>query len=98
MLREEFNGKCAELLGVESPETAKISALVTELKEAFSNIQTELELAAAEVAALKTQNKDLKEQNMQLFLKVTTEPEQTEKPQTPKPSYDSLFDENGRLK
>ena len=79
-------------------DQAAVSDNLTVLSEDYAGMLADLELTKAENANLKNRNQALTEQNMKLFLKVgnVPEPEPELEPETR--TFESLFDEKGRLR
>lgn len=80
----------------------EVSLLLTEMADDYGKVMTDLQQKEAEAQRLKEANDRLKEQNMNLFLKIGGNPEVPPAPPTPpepkRLSFDELIDEKGRLK
>lgn len=95
---EELKILGSEVLAGEA-DTARISEIVSAIVENYSYALADLEIANGKITELATQNENLKETNMQLYLKVGT-PVTEENPIVEEEeetlSYDDLI-ENGEL-
>lgn len=106
MTREEYNKISAEALaevGNEKPDNGKISEMLAKLRDGFAEEVTAKETAEKSAADFKAANESLQAANMALFLKSGQilkekgESDLEKITQKEKPSFDSLFDENGEL-
>lgn len=106
MTREEYNKLSAEALeaiGNEKPDTGKISEMLSKLRDGFAEEVTARETAEKTAAETKAANESLQAANMALFLKsgqILKEKGESDFDKIKvkeKPSFDSLFNENGEL-
>ncbi len=100
--RERSKEILAQLLGLAGDEQGEASGLLSELSDGQSEIFNSYELGENKIKELENRVEELKEQNMDLFLKTgsmiepekpETEPEEEEETK----DYEDLFDENGEL-
>lgn len=99
---EELKAFGAEVLEGVS-DTARLSEIVTKITEGYIEYSNDNILLVAKNEELVKEINSLREQNMQLYLKVGTpepkkEEETKEKEEEKEVSVDELFDENGNLK
>lgn len=100
--REEFRERTVKILA-DPGNVADVSKLLSELVDDHLMVAAERDAADNLAQDLKKKNDELIKQNMDLYLKTAGAPgtgEQAKNPAAPppKPVYESLFDENGRLK
>ncbi len=83
-------------------DEGKVSELLTEIADDYGKVTTDLTTAQQELQRVKEANDRLKEQNMNLFLKIGGNPETPPPPKDDdegkRRDFNSLFDEKGRLK
>lgn len=83
-------------------DEGKVSELLTEIADDYGKVISDLTVAQQETQRLKEANERLKEQNMNLFLKIggnpAPAPKPDEDPEDKRRDFNSLFDEKGRLK
>lgn len=98
---EEYKAKTAEILSNLSDQ-AKVSALLAELVEHNDDAVVEVTKATETATKLTADNENLRNTNMQLFLKVGNTVKEDKQKQTETkdttPDFNDLFDENGNLK
>lgn len=99
---EEYKAKTAEILSNLSDQ-AKVSAILAELVEHNDDAVVELTTATTTATKLTADNENLRNTNMQLFLKVGNAVKQDDNQQkktddNKESGFDDLFDENGNLK
>lgn len=98
MTREEHAELMRNILAANGDQ-AKLSTLLTQVSEDYGKILTEDETLKGENETVKKDNENLKNANMQLFLKIPSEPpKKDEPPADEKRTFDELFDEKGGLK
>lgn len=80
----------------------EVSLLLSDMSDDYGKVLSDLQQKEAEAQRLKEANDRLKEQNMNLFLKLGGDPEKPPVPPVPpepkRRSFDELFDEKGNLK
>lgn len=96
---EEYKAKTAEILSNLSDQ-AKVSALLAELVEHNDDAVVEITTATTTATKLVADNENLRNTNMQLFLKVgnAVPKDDPQKDEDNTPKFEDLFDENGNLK
>jgi hypothetical protein len=96
---EEVKAKAAEILANLSDQ-AKVSAILAELVEHNDDAVVEVTKASETATKLTADNENLRNTNMQLFLKVGSSAPKPDAP-NPKdntPKFEELFDDKGNLK
>lgn len=96
---EEYKSKTAEILS-NLGDQAKVSAILAELVEHNDDAVVEVTKATETATKLTADNENLRNTNMELFLKVGASPKPEDKP-TPTdntPKFEDLFDDKGNLK
>ena len=80
----------------------EVSILLTDMADDYGKVLSDLQQKEAEAQRLKEANERLKEQNMNLFLKIGGNPEDPPVPPAPpapkRRDFNELFDEKGNLK
>ena len=106
LTREQINAHFNEVMGMATPETqARMSELLTALRDEYDHTLTESENAATEMQRLTRDNETLRSVNTKLFLQVGTPAPKVDDPDggktDPPPSetltYEKLFNEKGEL-
>ena len=97
MTREEHAARLAAILAA-GGDVAIVSENVTALSEDYAGMLATSALQSAENMQLKNDKQALIDQNMKLFLKVGAVVEAEPEVVDTKPTFESLFDENGNLK
>jgi len=99
MKPEEFKQKTAEILS-NLTDQAKVSSILAELVEDYDREAVEKTTAQTTAQKLIADNENLRNTNMQLFLKVgeTKVEDQKTKVEDNTPKYEDLFDADGNLK
>lgn len=95
---EEFNAKVKAILENHTDQ-ATVSTILSELVDDYT-AEDAIKTAATKTAQeLTTANEQLRQANMNLFLKIGSvkEPDPTPQPDTT-PKYEDLFDDKGNLK
>jgi gamma-glutamyl:cysteine ligase YbdK (ATP-grasp superfamily) len=96
---EEFQQKTAEIIA-NLTDQSKVTSLLTEITEHNTELVAGLATASKEVADKTAYNDKLLKANMDLFLKVGNNKDNTQTQQQQneeKPSFDALFDNKGNL-
>ena len=99
MTKEEHEKLLADILK-NAKDPAAVSEALSALREDYGATLADVQLTHADNDSLKKRNKEVTEQNMQLFLKVghrSAEPDGTEQSDK-KREFSDLFDEKGKLK
>lgn len=98
MNRNEHSNILAAILAAAS-DPATVSDKVTQLSDDYMGLLAESEINRETITGLKKQNEELIKQNMKLFLKVGVSQETPiQELEEKRPTFESLFDENGNLK
>ena len=99
MTREEHEKLLAKILE-NAKDPAAVSEALTALREDYGATLADVQLTHADNDNLKKRNKEVTEQNMQLFLKVghRSAEQENQEHEDKKREYSDLFDENGKLK
>lgn len=106
MTRDEHRRLVNEMLGlVGADHQARASELLTTLSDDYESVLTESEGHATRVSELTANNETLRAVNAKLFLKVGEVPNTppndptppSDEPDTPKITFESLFNDKGEL-
>lgn len=99
--RERSKEILARILELSGEEQGETSGLLSELSDGQSELFNDNELMDNTIKSLESKIAELKEQNMELFLKTGTmlneAEEDLERVEDEKPTFEDLFDENGEL-